>query len=189
MNRVRFWWRYVRHNTPWDTQIVPPEIVTLTGKLPPSRALDIGCGTGTTSLYLAANGWTVVGVDFIPSAIRLAKHKAHRANLPLRFYVADASKLAFLSESFDFAIDIGCLHSLTAAAQQGYSEHLARLTGAGAVYALYAFMPRWVNGIQSGLSAENISTLFAPSFIIESSTLGKDKGNGPVAGWYYLRRV
>ena len=42
----------------------------LTG-LPPGRALDLACGEGRNALWLARNGWYVVGVDF--SAVALAK--------------------------------------------------------------------------------------------------------------------
>jgi SAM-dependent methyltransferase len=189
MNRFRFWWQYLRQKTPWDTQIVPPEIVTLAENRAAGRALDIGCGTGTTSLYLAARGWQVIGVDFVPTAIRRAQHKAQSAKLPVQFYVASAAKLNFLTGPFDFAIDIGCLHSLKPIDQRGYAVQLSRLTTVGAVYALYAFTPRVINNRKTGLTVESIRALFAASFQLEHYTPGKDKGTGPASGWYYLRRI
>ena len=42
----------------------------------PGRALDLGCGTGTTVLWLAQQGWTAVGVDFSSLAIESARRKA-----------------------------------------------------------------------------------------------------------------
>src|SRR5258708_37478437 len=96
-NRLNFWWRYLRGKTPWDTQIVPPEIIALTQPLALGRALDIGCGTGTTSLYLAEKGWQVVGVDFIPAAIRMVRRKAQQAGQRIAFHIGDASQLNFLS--------------------------------------------------------------------------------------------
>jgi SAM-dependent methyltransferase len=42
----------------------------------PARVADLGCGTGTLSLLLAAEGYAVDGVDFSPEMIRLARQKA-----------------------------------------------------------------------------------------------------------------
>ena len=38
--------------------------------------LDVGCGTGENALYLAQNGFSVVGVDLSTRAIVAAKAKA-----------------------------------------------------------------------------------------------------------------
>jgi methylase of polypeptide subunit release factors len=43
---------------------------------PPGRALDLGCGTGMDSVYLALHGWDVTGVDQVPRAMALAHHRA-----------------------------------------------------------------------------------------------------------------
>ncbi len=56
---------------PWDSGISPPELVaTIEGAnaLTPGKALDLGCGTGTNSVYLARHGWAATGVDFVPRA-------------------------------------------------------------------------------------------------------------------------
>ena len=41
----------------------------------PARVADLGCGTGTLALLLAAEGYAVDGVDFSPEMIRLARAK------------------------------------------------------------------------------------------------------------------
>jgi 2-polyprenyl-3-methyl-5-hydroxy-6-metoxy-1,4-benzoquinol methylase len=67
--------RYQERNLPWDLPLPPPEIVALAGELPPGRALDLGCGVGRTAIYLAAAGWSVDGVDFVPEAIQMAEER------------------------------------------------------------------------------------------------------------------
>lgn len=72
--------RYLRGRAPWDTGVTPPEVVDLIegARLPPGRALDLGCGTGTNTIYLARHGWEVVGVDFSAVAIRRARRRGGR---------------------------------------------------------------------------------------------------------------
>jgi SAM-dependent methyltransferase len=41
----------------------------------PARVADLGCGTGTLALLLAAEGYVVDGVDFSPEMIRRARAK------------------------------------------------------------------------------------------------------------------
>src|SRR5205823_2650147 len=69
---------YRRGRTPWDTGITPPEVVDLIegpDALPPGRALDLGCGTGTNVRYLADHGWDATGVDAEPRAVDAAERK------------------------------------------------------------------------------------------------------------------
>jgi SAM-dependent methyltransferase len=45
---------------------------------PPGHALDLGCGEGGDTIWLATHGWQVTAVDIAPSALqRVAQHAAH----------------------------------------------------------------------------------------------------------------
>lgn len=191
-SRWHFWWRYLCGKAPWDTGTVPPEIVSLAKSLKPGRALDLGCGTGTTSIFLAQHGWQVVGVDFVQRAIQKARRKA--AQIPeiqggVEFFVADVTRLTFLQEPFDLVVDVGTLHALTPDGQRLLAQHLARLTRPGALYALYAFLPQLNNGRIFGISPEDVAKCFKPAFKVESTTTGKDTSVGAGSAWYTLRRV
>ena len=59
--RWEFKWRYWRRQTPWDTQVTPPEVMEFIARTPPGKALDLGCGTGTNAITLARHGWQVDG--------------------------------------------------------------------------------------------------------------------------------
>ncbi len=47
-------------------------LVSEAAELPPGRALDLGCGEGRNSLWLAGRGWQVTGVDFAGVALARA---------------------------------------------------------------------------------------------------------------------
>jgi SAM-dependent methyltransferase len=69
----------------------------------PARVADLGCGTGTLSLLLAAEGYTVDGLDFSPEMIRRADAKA--AGLPgVTFRVADAASPPLEPASYDVVL-------------------------------------------------------------------------------------
>jgi methylase of polypeptide subunit release factors len=67
--------RYATGNLPWDTGDPEPYLVELIerGTIAPGRALEVGCGTGTNALWLAARGFEVVGIDISPRAIAMAQ--------------------------------------------------------------------------------------------------------------------
>ncbi|WP_379151172.1 class I SAM-dependent methyltransferase [Paenibacillus sp. sgz5001063] len=70
--------------------------------LPPaSQILEVGCGTGRTSCYLAAQGHEVTGVDIRPDMIAKANKRAEKENVTLNFLEGDATSLPFPNESFD----------------------------------------------------------------------------------------
>ena len=182
-------WYYF--NPPWDTGITPPEVVeAIEGPeaLTPGRALDLGCGTGTNSLYLARHGWEVVGVDLAGRAVRKARRKAQEARLSADFYTADVTQLDFLDSTFDLALDIGCFHALDDQGWVRYRDQLRRLLSPGARYMLYAFGPRQGRFMQMGISPDQVQELFQPDFHLLRKEGGSDP-TGPSAAWYWLERT
>lgn len=182
-------WYYF--NPPWDTGITPPEVIEAVegpNALMPGRALDLGCGTGTNSLYLARHGWQVVGVDLAATAIRQARRKAKKAGLSVEFHTADVTRLDFLQPPFDLALDIGCFHALDAEGWTRYRDQLGRLLGLGACFMLYAFGPRRGRLMDMGITPDEVRRLFEPDFEVLRVDGGTDP-SGPSAAWYWLERI
>ncbi|HVY28355.1 MAG TPA: class I SAM-dependent methyltransferase [Polyangiaceae bacterium] len=77
-------------------------------KLAPGRALDAGCGHGAESLWLAAQGWRVTGVDFSEAALRHARSMADAAGLAPRvdFVRGDLTTWAPEPSAFDLVISL-----------------------------------------------------------------------------------
>ena len=162
--RWKFRWRYWRRDTPWDTQVTPPEVMEFIARTPPGRALDLGCGTGTNAVTLTRHGWRVTGVDFVPEAILAARAKAARSGLEIDFHVASVTDLSSLDGPFDYVLDIGCLHSLKAEDRTRYAVNLSRWLRPQGCYMLYAWLPRAGGGGAAGISAEEVESLLRADF-------------------------
>lgn len=107
-----FWeQRYAEADTVWSGK--PNQaLVDVVGALPAGRALDLGCGEGGDSIWLAQQGWQVTGVDISPTALRRARAAARSAGVPeddIRWVSADLATWA-PDESYDL-VSACFLHS------------------------------------------------------------------------------
>jgi ubiquinone/menaquinone biosynthesis C-methylase UbiE len=71
---------------------------------PGSRVLDLGCGTGRTTIPLYQQGYDVVGIDITPAMIDTARSIASQQGLAIKYEVGDATLLRYHNESFDNAL-------------------------------------------------------------------------------------
>jgi SAM-dependent methyltransferase len=182
----QFQWKYWHGQTPWDTNITPPEVETFLKTATPGRALDLGCGTGTNAIRMAQDRWQVTGIDFSPRAIHMARRKSRRKGFSIDFRVGDVTRLPPFETPFDYILDIGCLHGLEAHQYQNYAEQVGRLLAPSGTFMLYAWMPRIRNGRKYGLTAEQVHALFAPPLSEIQTVVGEEKGS-PTA-WYWFRK-
>lgn len=63
--------------------------------------LDLGCGSGWLSIYLASKGFKVLGVDISLQAINLGKMWAQEDDIDVTFEVQDLARLSLAPQSFD----------------------------------------------------------------------------------------
>jgi SAM-dependent methyltransferase len=102
---------YAAGELPWDTGEPEPLLVEFvtSGRLQPTRTLEIGAGTGSNAIWLAERGFDVLGIDVAPIAVEQAKKKLNGRDLPCPFAALDF--LAAAPEgSFGFVFDRGCFH-------------------------------------------------------------------------------
>jgi len=127
--------RYREGNVPWDTGRPSSELQRVFGQhsIPPGRALDVGCGTGASSVWLAEQGFEVTGVDAAPLAVERAKERAREAGVSARFLAADVLNLPAPDRPFSFFFDRGCYHAVRRGAPDAYARAIAGQLADGAV--------------------------------------------------------
>jgi SAM-dependent methyltransferase len=94
------------HFVEWATVQAMLHAVGLPGN---ATVLDIGCGSGWTSLFLAEAGYTVVGYDLVAANVELARRRAERWGSSARFEIADMEQLPS-GEPADAALLLDALH-------------------------------------------------------------------------------
>jgi cyclopropane fatty-acyl-phospholipid synthase-like methyltransferase len=97
----------------------------------PGRAVVLGCGTGTNAIYLAQKGFDVTAIDIAPTALNLAEEKAKKANVAVRWLLADVLAPPAQLEPFAFLFDRGCYHGVRRGNARGYVEAVKQLSRSG----------------------------------------------------------
>jgi SAM-dependent methyltransferase len=193
---VRLRERYSSGEVPWDDPSPPPEVIDFVPSLNPGRALDLGCGYGRATIYLASLGWEVDGIDFIPEAVSVAANRAMAQKVAARFHIASITDLDFLSGPYDFALDVGCSHNLDENSLRIYRSHLARLIKPGGFFLLFARL-RQENSVKDeqdfrGLDLDQITGLYSSSFELDWHRLGEtviDLDTSWPSGWFRFKAI
>jgi SAM-dependent methyltransferase len=197
--------RYASGDVPWDDPLPPPEVMNLIPALQPGRALDLGCGYGRAAIYMASRGWQVDAVDFIPEAIEVASRRAIKAGVDVKFHVAEVTKLDFLNGPYDFALDVGCGHSMDEFKLRQYRDQLHRLLRPGGIFLLFARLSdgersedesstpnNEVGGPPSGLVVKTLKSVFEEGFDLEWFEPGVTEmadQSSWASAWFRFRRI
>jgi SAM-dependent methyltransferase len=115
---------------PWDVDRPKAQFIAIADQVT-GPILDAGCGTGENALFVAAEGHRVVGIDFVPEAIRRARLKAAERGLEVEFLVKDALTLCDWNQRFATAIDSGLFHVFSDDDRRRYARGLAQVLEPG----------------------------------------------------------
>ncbi len=163
---------YVSGQPPWDIGRPQPAVVRweTKGRIEGS-VLDVGCGTGENSLYLAERGHPVVGVDLSRTAIRRAREKATLRRNHALFHEADAFDLDPARGAFRSILDCGLFHTLADDQRVRYAESLGSVAHPGARLFLLCFSdrepPGW--GPPRRITRDELDHAFAPAWRLEAA--------------------
>ncbi len=175
---------YADGDPPWETGKPQPPFIEAADKVT-GPVLDSGCGTGNTSLFFAARGLKVTGIDFVEEAIRLARVKAAERGLSAEFLIKDAMTLSEWNERFDSVIDSGLFHIYHGDERQRYVQGLAQVLKPGGRLFLFSFSDKLPE--MDGVSRQELYDIFANDWEIESLELVQGELNPAFAeefsGW------
>lgn len=131
------------------------------------RLLDIGCGTGETTLLTARADAQAWGIDVSVLAIEIARAKAKDHGLPAEFRVADITGLEWAEPPFDTVVDSGTFHLFGGPARAAYVAAVHRvLRPGGTVYLLCAQAERAGGWGPPGLSRQDLIASFSDGWRI-----------------------
>lgn len=134
----RFEGYYSAPRVPWDIGRPQRAFVEAADAIQ-GRVIDIGCGTGDLTLWLAEQGRAVTGVDFLDKPLASARAKAADRGLAANFLQMDALGVGAIPERFDAATDCGLFHTFDDAGRSAYVAAITRLLVPGARLFLLCF--------------------------------------------------
>ncbi|OMC12431.1 class I SAM-dependent methyltransferase [Mycobacterium sp. SP-6446] len=181
--------------TPWDGHPLAQSLRGLiegtpdAPALPAGSALELGCGTGDTSIYLAQRGWKVTAVDFVTKALDKARAKAGAANASVDFVRADVTRLSQEGIGADFAliVDNGCLHNMSDADRDAYVREVTAVAAPDARLLIVAFRPGGRFGVR-GIEPAEMERRFTPAWTLLSTGDERELDRETPTRYYLFQR-
>lgn len=93
----------------------------------PGPVLDVGCGLGANTYWLAGRGFRATGIDVAAGAIAAAQSHRKTGTGSVKFRVDDVLDSRLSPGRFGCAVDVGCFQTLPPGLRPDYAEALARL--------------------------------------------------------------
>jgi ubiquinone/menaquinone biosynthesis C-methylase UbiE len=147
-------------------------VVESLGVTPPVRALDLGCGDGTTALPLARLGADVTGVDIARNLVKAGNKRAAEAALNrLKFHEGDACNLEGVDDdSFDLTLSV--FGAMFAPKPFDVAREMVRITKPGGHIVMGNWIPNDPTFVSQLLKVSSAFTPPPPEGFISPMTWG-----------------
>ena len=111
---------------------------------PGRRVLDVGAGTGNTSIPAARTGASVTASDLTPELLQAGRRIAEAEGVELEWVEADAERLPFADASYD--VVMSSIGVMFAPHHQDAADELVRVCRPGGTIALLSWTPEGMLG-------------------------------------------
>lgn len=146
----------MRRRSPWAREYARTPGTYIWGTAPSSFArrvsallprgalvLDLGCGEGRDSVFFAARGFEVTGVEVSLAGLRKAERLARARGIRVRWIHGDIARLT-LRGPFDLVYSCGAIHYVPRARRDRLFARLANITRPAGYHAHVVFTDRLV---------------------------------------------
>jgi SAM-dependent methyltransferase len=153
--------------TPWDGHPIAKNLQDLVEELPAGKALDLGCGTGDSSIYLEQHGWKVTA--------------------PIDFVRADVTRLSQegIGADFGLIVDNGCLHNMSDGDRDAYVREVSVVAAPGARLLIVAFLPGGRFGVR-GVQPAEMERRFTSTWTMLSTGSERELDQEQTPAKYYI---
>ena len=149
-------------------------VVNSIGITPPLRALDLGCGDGTTAMPLALLGAEVTGIDIARNLVEAGNRRAAAAGLDrLKFQEGDACNLEGVPDhSFDLTLSV--FGAMFAPRPFDVAREMVRVTKPGGRIVMGNWIPNDPTFVSQLLKVSSAFTPPPPEGFVSPMTWGVD---------------
>lgn len=190
-------WAKSWQDLPWSHKEPTLFLAEICRRRGPGKALDIGCGAGTDSLFLAQQGWDVTSLDFMPKALEYTQQRATEAGVSVTPVEADITDWE-PPHKYDLVLDHGLLHNMDPVRYAAYRECVLQALADDGEFVLLHWHPLYegqANGKMgpTRVNRKDIKAFFAPElqerFFAreEFEDLTSLVGGGMVQAYYWFR--
>jgi SAM-dependent methyltransferase len=110
-----------------------------TNQLHAGRVLELGCGPGRNSIYMAKQSCSVDAIDVSPVSIEWARERTAEAGVDVNFICASIFDFPVKAGEYDLVYDCGCFHHIPPHRRMSFLSLVATALKPGGAFGLTCF--------------------------------------------------